>query len=471
MGISMRQLIRRSGPEVLADIPRVLFLLLLAAAPWAYGAAHPRTEELVACAMLGIFAAECLVLLVSSRRRKETRAPAPPWILAGLIIGYGVFLSCNARWIFLSESSRFIPIEPLLAASPGWIDLDICTRKVGITAGALVALYFGLTLGADPRWRRIVWYVIVTSGVAVGMFGILQVVTQAPAIFWAAGKRSSHFFGPFVYHGNAGAFLNLILPLVFTRALFVLRKRDGAVEKYMWCSLALTLFTCCMITGSKGAMLIGSLLCLGALLWWIHRRLKRGDLATRALIINGCLGLFGICALGMAFGWERTFDRWSHFLEGTGEFAKDRRLVYETCIRIIKDQWIAGFGAGTFRHVFPHFTHHLGDQIEGVWLYAHQDYLQTIIEWGWLGASLWAGLLLGGLIEGIRTLWRQMNKGTSIHAYETLGLLLALAGILIHALFDYPLQVLSLLIFALTICGLLWSAFLSERRHAAPFGK
>lgn len=448
---------------MLLQAPRLLFLLVLVAMPWAYAVAHPGTEELFACALLAIFAAECFVLLVSSRRRAETRAPVLPLVLAGLVVTYGVFLSCNAHWTFIAEASRFVPIEPLMAAGPGWIDLEICMRKVGITSGALVALYFGLTLGAHPDGRQILWYAIAASGIAVGLLGIAQIVTQAPAIFWVGSKRSTHFFGPFVYHANAGAFLNLSLPLVFTHALLVLRKQENALEKFVWSSLALVLFASSTITGSKGAMLIGSLLCSSALLWWIGRRLKRGDIPAGILMINVCFALLGIGALCVAFGWERTLDRWSHFFSGTGEYAADRRLTYETCVQMIGGEWITGFGAGTFRHVFPHFTHHLGDRIQGVWQYAHQDYLQTIIEWGWPGGCLWAGILLGGLVQGIRAFLRQRKSSPSSPAYETLGLVLALAGILIHAFFDYPLQVFSLLSFTLVICGMLWSSSLPGR--------
>src|SRR5438093_9039890 len=52
---------------------------------------------------------------------------------------------------------------------------------------------------------------------------------------------------------------------------------------------------------------------------------------------------------------------------------------------------------GTFEIAFPHYTGFLGTSIAGIWRYAHQDYLQTVVEWGWCGAAVWGVLFFGGL--------------------------------------------------------------------------
>ena len=46
-----------------------------------------------------------------------------------------------------------------------------------------------------------------------------------------------------------------------------------------------------------------------------------------------------------------------------------------------------GFGPGTFSIVFPFLQQEHGGDLDGILRYAHQDYLQTILEWGFLASS------------------------------------------------------------------------------------
>jgi len=32
---------------------------------------------------------------------------------------------------------------------------------------------------------------------------------------------------------------------------------------------------------------------------------------------------------------------------------------------------------------FPHYTAYLNGAVDGIWVYAHEDYLQAIVEWGY----------------------------------------------------------------------------------------
>jgi hypothetical protein len=81
----------------------------------------------------------------------------------------------------------------------------------------------------------------------------------------------------------------------------------------------------------------------------------------------------------------------------------------------------------------------------------HNDWLETRITFGWAGCGLIAAAFLLAVTgwfagRGIRTGWRFVSL-----------LWLALAGCLVHARYDFPLQIYSILLMFLLICAVLFS--------------
>jgi O-antigen ligase len=121
---------------------------------------------------------------------------------------------------------------------------------------------------------------------------------------------------------------------------------------------------------------------------------------------------------------------------------------------MLPDAGAWGFGPGTFAITFPHYTQELGAAIPGIWRFAHDDYLQTVIEWGWVGASVWALLFFGGLVRCFHFCRRGRSADRAL--LFTSGL--ALGGVALHALVDFPLQIASLQLYTAVYLGLGWGS-------------
>jgi O-antigen ligase len=157
-----------------------------------------------------------------------------------------------------------------------------------------------------------------------------------------------------------------------------------------------------------------------------------------------------------------------------------RANVYPKFAQMALERPSTGFGPGTF----PAF----GDSyLEGepILRYqhfeaAHQDYLQTVIEWGWVGTFFWALLLVPPLVfllraalrsprsakrtfEGYRIGWADhlgaFLKGVPDSSDPCIAAAGATAFLLtaLHALVDFPMQIASIQLYFLTIAALGWS--------------
>ena len=104
-------------------------------------------------------------------------------------------------------------------------------------------------------------------------------------------------------------------------------------------------------------------------------------------------------ALAQATHLEQPLNRWQSMSEQIP--ADARWQASRVALGALADTGFFGFGPGTFRVVFPGYNSGSGHAVPGSWRFLHEDYLQTILEWGWLGSSLWALLFFGGIAVGI----------------------------------------------------------------------
>ena len=94
----------------------------------------------------------------------------------------------------------------------------------------------------------------------------------------------------------------------------------------------------------------------------------------------------------------------------------------------------------------------------GVRDYAHEDYLQTVLEWGWLGTVWWTLLVAGGLYRAIRTYSQRELFASKTERHLVLAAILGVCGTLAQSLVEFPLQVASLRLFFLVLLALCWAS-------------
>jgi hypothetical protein len=138
--------------------------------------------------------------------------------------------------------------------------------------------------------------------------------------------------------------------------------------------------------------------------------------------------------------------------------ANKRLVATKVCLRMLHDAGWHGFGPGTFALVFPHYpTDEQAKLIPGIWRYAHDDYLQTLIEWGWVFSLFWAVLFFGAMAE-LFFHWRKRRDLSTSDRVLAFVSGLALLGVAAHAIVDFPLQIASLQLYTAVCVGLGWGS-------------
>lgn len=450
--------------KLTAQLPDAGWLLVLAPlvaaffyAPLAFGGTTPQSVEVIDALFAASFGLWIIHLAVTRRLPK-----IPLLCLAALVflILFGLSHYLNPKSSFDRESWQFTLLLDRLTWLPGSVDLETSAplvRHFGAMAMAFIVL-LDACRGSRTRWFLI--RSVALAGLIIAAIGIYQRASGADSMLWVGPERSGKvFFGAFRYNANAAAFLNLSWPAALAVWLRGRATDPGNAWNSMnFCALFF-LSIAVFVNTSKAGQILGLIGVIFAAIWFWG--LIRPQNMSRLVIGLMSVLFLSLLLVALLPAFLLIMERWSVGL-GTLE---GRLLIYEAAGKILPDSNWFGTGPGTFRIVFPFYTVYLGEQLKGVYTHTHQDYLQTLIEWGYLGFAGWLTLIGGGLLIGLRYIFRMRRNGRN--DITTSCSVLALSVVLIHAMADFPLQIPSvqwLAAFHLAIC---WTANAKEKRRVA----
>ena len=385
-------------------------------------------------------------------------------------------MALNAKSIYDPEFSLFVPLRNLVPFLAG--SVDYANSAAWMLRGALLlgTILFVCDLSQSSRWLLRLWYVISLIGGSIAFLGLLQKATGAQMIFWQPPPPPEYgvttFFATYFYHGNAGAFLNLVWPLIAGLVIRAFTSRSQPGLRAVWTIVFIITIGGVVANTSRMAQVVALVLLIIISLRFGPGLLRRLPGAQKSVAIAGALAfILALIALAQASHLEQPLNRWQSVSEQIP--ADARWQASRVALGALPGAGVFGFGPGTFRVVFPSYNLGSGHAVPGSWRFLHEDYLQTLLEWGWLGSSLWALLFFGGIAVGI----------LSYNRYATLGWMprrrvmqplatLALAGVAMHALVDFPFQIESIQLYVATYLGVCWGSSLwyekSEvRRHSS----
>jgi len=475
--------------DFLRATARYLFFAAIVVAPWIYGGTTA-TSIVVINWLLG---ASLLLWLVELC--VERRWPKFPKLLLVVVTGLlviGAWMTINARSIYDPEFGTFAAIANFAPRAPGSVDYAISVAWMIRAALLIGAVLFVVDLSQDDRALIQLWAVIAVAAGSISLLGLLQKATGAQAVLWQTpiGSYGSNFFATYYYHANAGAFLNLVLPLTAGLAVRAFGTPASPAVRSIWLTVFLLNLAAVAANTSRMAQLIAVLI-LFALLAHLGPRIFRGLSRSEKNVVlaGGAAILFAAFAIGQATHLEKPVQRWEQLSDRVSSDA--RWAASRTALNVLPNVGVFGFGPGTFRAVFPAYTKAADQSVAGQWRFLHQDYLQTAMEWGWIGSALWGLLFFGGIVAAVLALRKQraarrraagktekLKTETlkSISASQRFSVseftqqwswrrrlilpmaVIALTGVALHAIVDFPLQIESIQLYVATYLGLCWGS-------------
>src|SRR5204862_6045369 len=163
-----------------------------------------------------------------------------------------------------SDFYTFVPLPNFAPHLTGSVDYAISAAWMIREALLLFAILFVVDLSQSNRWLLRLWYTIGLVAGSIAFLGLLQKATGARMIFWqmAPPWGASTFFATYYYHGNAGAFLNLVWPLTVGLAIRAFTKRSHPGMRAIWISVSIVTLAGVMANTSRMAQLVAVLLLL-----------------------------------------------------------------------------------------------------------------------------------------------------------------------------------------------------------------
>jgi len=450
---------------------RWIFFAALVYAPWAYGATTSASIQITNWILLAALVLWAVGLLVSGR---IPRFPRLLFFLAVALVSVGGWMVFNAKSIYDSDFFVFVPLRNFAPPLAGSVDYALSAAWIMRGVLLLGTILFVANLSQSNRWLLRLWYVIALVGGSIAILGLLQKATGAQMIFWQPPPPPQlwvhTFFASYYYHGNAGAFLNLLWPLSAGLVIRAFSNRRHPGMRAVWVIVFIVTIAGVVANTSRMAHLVALLLVIAICLLFAPTVLRNFSGGQKSIAFAGALAIvLALIALARATHLEQPLTRWQLAAE---EFPGDARWqASRVAMGALPDAGLFGFGPGTFRVVFPSYNVGSANQAPGTWRFLHEDYLQTLLEWGWLGSSLFALLFFGGITVGIRSYSKHARRDWTPRrrVLQTL-VMIALSGVALHAVVDFPFQIESIQLYVATYLGLCWGSMLWHERRASSHG-
>lgn len=356
-----------------------------------------------------------------------------------------VVVSCfnpTTRVIMHEGESMYQHIAPQWPWLPSTARPDLSLRELWQFNGIVLSCFNAFQTLLSRNTLRKLLVVLVANGMALAVFGTFQKLLQAEGLwFGLVPSPNPFFFATFVYHNHWGPFtmFNIAAGIGL---LFHAWRRGG--HRDFWHSPVLMgvvglilLAAAVPLSGSRSSTAMIALLLFVALTHLLVRVIRRRQerhesalLPVSGIVLSAVLGLGGITYLGRDVINTRT----QHTLQQIEQFHSGMTLggrmhLYSDTWRMASERPVFGWGLETYADVFMIYNS-VPTPLRGGWkpyyAEAHNDWLQSLAETGFVGTTL-LGLLVLLPLRHLR--WRQIESHIPRYLLAGCGLLLLYAWV------------------------------------------
>jgi O-antigen ligase len=305
-----------------------------------------------------------------------------------------------------------------------------------------------------PRMAILLWLLFTVASLEA-LYGIVQALIPNLGVLWANHIQAylGDARGTYINRNHFAGYMEMMIPLMLGFAL----SREDWSAKIGWntffasdrphlqflLSLGLVLMVLALLFSKSRAGITGFAIGLGVFFCLIRSGRQAMPLSVKVsfLIISGLVLFYGF-----HIGFDPIFER---FLQISPEAS---RLDFWRDSLAIVAAHPFGTGFGTFEQVFS--VHNVSTVSDIRITHLHNDYLQFLMEAGWLVFAALVGLFFWFLAMSIRKVRQMKITDDPLTFFVAAGALSGLVSMAFHSLFDFNLQIPANCIYFVTLIAI-----------------
>ena len=349
-----------------------------------------------------------------------------------------------AVWTSLPGRDQMVLALELGGLDPAWAALSVAPDRTWRSALALAppaAFFLAMLSLSHPQRERMVQVCIAAAIVGI-LLGAAQLASGGDSFYLWNWTGAGSVTGFFANRNHLASFLLIALPFAVIVGAATLRRRDQRTSALWFGALfaGLVVVALAAIRSRAGITLFAPALVVSLLAAWLAA--GRGRPGAGLLVMVGSIGaaLTAVAVLALPpilarFDQETPearFDRWPLIAEAAQNYLP------------------LGSGIGSFDAVYRS-VEPLEELDSTFFNQAHNEYLETWLEAGWLGI----GVILAFLVWYFRRCWTAWKAPPSREGDLQRAASIGIGVLLLHSAGDYPLRTVTLAVVFAMCCGLL----------------
>ena len=453
-------------------VSRNIVFIIVATIPVLFAAVQP---------WIWSFYTACIVMafLILLWQDKEDRVWHPPGIViftVGLFFVVTLFQSLPLpgsvlsllspfRFRVLTQSRAIIGI-PNELSTLSYAPLASLAWWIFLLGLFLFFLVFRKAVISDKYLKILIWILL---GVAFSeaIYGIIQALIPSLGVLWVdyINANLGDARGTYINRNHFAGFLEMVMPLGlgFTLAMGRWQKKisikalisSDRPNLQFLLSIGLIVMALALLLSKSRAGIFGGV--IGFLTFALLMRSSSGELPRSFwVIISVIVGM--VCFYSLKIGIDPVLERFLRIGKET-----TRLDIWRDSMAMIKDHPL-GIGLDAFKQVFPVYNE--SNFSDTRFIYLHNDYLQLLVEAGWIG---FLALVSGFYIFLVRSVFkiRHMRlQSNPLRFFLCIGALSGLVSIAFHSFFDFNLHMPANCVYFVMLIGIVYNcAWRSIKPH------
>lgn len=333
----------------------------------------------------------------------------------------------------------------LLGVSPGWNGLSLTPDRTWRSFLALIpalAMFTGaLALSGRDRFN-LTRLLLILTGLAI-LLAAAQMASGGESLYFWATTGAGNAVGTFANRNHMATLCLVAIPLAAIMGGRSIR-RSGRAGPGLWFAslfICMTLVALAIIKSRAGIILAGPTLCASLAAAWVAAGRGRLRMSLLALIAAAGMALAGIGA----FALNPIMERFQTTNESEARFTN-----WPFVLEAAESHLPLGSGLGSFDAVFRSV-----EPIETLdptyFNQAHNDYLETLLEAGWLGMAILIAFLVW-FVRRTGAAWgASPTTDHDLQRAASIGIMV----VLVHSAADYPMRTVAMATIFALMCGVL----------------